>query len=386
LVSVLASKSNYKLLSRAAWRPDGNCYPFDEASIELGAPPVSGVYGLHDERQQIFIGESADLRETLLQYRNDSRRLFRHLQPTGFSIEVCPMELCAQRARALIAQYRPLAPAPRSLAFAAPHPKQSRIRRSDFHLVPTSNAATPQWPAPYVEYDLAPAAKRYFLSRQQLVTIGAGFVATLLTVGYLGFFAGQRIGASRNLAIQLAVAKMPKAPVRTDGERIFSSAGDDKFSSGDALSADRKVAGLKQPEKDESPRRAVNSQSSASTPAISQTAPNRQNKTAGVGPDRALEAAQAAQEQPLSQPARPETPSNSWSVQVASTQDQAAARLLLNQLKAKGYDVYIFEAEFNSSRWFRVRVGQLQTQQEANLLREALASKEKFTAAFVTGK
>lgn len=374
-------------MTHAAWRPDGNYYPFDETSIELVAPPVSGVYGLYDERQQISIGESANLREVLLQCKKESSRLFRHRQPTGFAIEVCPADLRVRRAQALIAQYRPVALAPQLLAFAAPpHSKQRRMRRSDFHLVPPSIAAPPQWPASYAEYDLAPRAKRYFLSRRQLATIGVGFVATLLTVGYLGFFAGQNIAARRNLAIQLAVAKMPKAPAGNDERPIFSSSLDKELSSNDAPSADNKAVRPEQPTKNDSLSQSVNVRSPASTAALSDASVERENKAADVGPGRAHEGTPSAQARPLAQAAQPATPPNSWSVQIASTQDQPAAQSLQGQLKAKGYDVFIVEAEINSRRWFRVRVGQLQTQQEANLLREALAAKENFSAAFVTGK
>jgi cell division septation protein DedD len=323
----------------------------------------------------------------LLRCRNESRRLFGDRLPTRFSFEVCPTDLRAQRAQTLIAQYHPMAPAPQSLALAAPlNPKDKRLRDSKAHVAPGSNATPPEWPAPDVEHDLALGNKRYFMSRQQLATLGVVFVVTLLTVGYLGFFAGQRIGARRNLAIQLAVAKMAKAPVDRDEQPTFSSIAGDELSSHEAISTDSQAMIREQPTKDESPRRPINSQDLASTAAITDASPKLENKSAATDPNRPVQGTPPVQEQPLSPPAKLEAPSNSWSVQVISTQDQPAAQLLLGQLKGKGYDAYIVEAEINSNRWFRVRVGPLQSRQEANLLRETLATKERLAAAFVVGK
>ena len=86
-------------------------------------------------------------------------------------------------------------------------------------------------------------------------------------------------------------------------------------------------------------------------------------------------------------PAAPQEPSaKSWSVQIASTQDDKAAQQLQDKLKTLGYDAYIVEADVNSARWFRVRVGRFTAQQEADATRKVLQSKENIRSAFVTAK
>jgi len=53
--------------STAAWC-FSDYYAFDEQAILAFAPQDSGVYGLYSFDRQIFIGESANIRESLLHH------------------------------------------------------------------------------------------------------------------------------------------------------------------------------------------------------------------------------------------------------------------------------------------------------------------------------
>jgi cell division septation protein DedD len=72
-----------------------------------------------------------------------------------------------------------------------------------------------------------------------------------------------------------------------------------------------------------------------------------------------------------------------WTVQASATTDINDAKALLDHLKAKGYDAFIVEAEVKGQYWYRIRVGNLPSRQEAQALGKTLQSKEGFRDAFV---
>lgn len=91
-----------------SWQPDGRCYDFTREAILLFAPPTSGVYGLVNIDSQIFIGESANIREALLRHESETDFRSHHLRPTGFTFEPCVAEKRKTKADELIARFHPL--------------------------------------------------------------------------------------------------------------------------------------------------------------------------------------------------------------------------------------------------------------------------------------
>jgi DedD protein len=72
-----------------------------------------------------------------------------------------------------------------------------------------------------------------------------------------------------------------------------------------------------------------------------------------------------------------------WTVQASATTDKNDAKALFDHLKAKGYDAFIVEAEVKGHNWYRIRVGNLPSRQEAEALGKTLQSKEGFRDAFI---
>src|SRR5215813_762878 len=89
-----------------SWQPEGRCNSFTRESILSSAPPSSGVYGVFNFDCQIFIGESANIREALLGH--ESKNDFQHLKPTGFTFELCAAELRTLWAAELRARFHPM--------------------------------------------------------------------------------------------------------------------------------------------------------------------------------------------------------------------------------------------------------------------------------------
>ena len=91
-----------------SWQPDGRCNSFTRETILFFAPPTSGVYGLFSFDCQLFIGESANIREALLRHQNETDFQSQHLKPTGFTFEPCAAELRKTKADELITRFRPV--------------------------------------------------------------------------------------------------------------------------------------------------------------------------------------------------------------------------------------------------------------------------------------
>jgi len=81
---------------------------FTPVSVRTNAPTASGIYGISNAREWIFIGETDNIQASLLSdlQRGDSELQKRH--PTGFVFELCdPAGRHARHGR-LISEYSPV--------------------------------------------------------------------------------------------------------------------------------------------------------------------------------------------------------------------------------------------------------------------------------------
>jgi hypothetical protein len=81
---------------------------FTSVSVRANAPTTSGIYGLSNAREWIYIGETDNIQASLLDalLQSDSAVLKRY--PTGFVFELCdPAERLARHNR-LILEYEPV--------------------------------------------------------------------------------------------------------------------------------------------------------------------------------------------------------------------------------------------------------------------------------------
>jgi len=79
---------------------------------------------------------------------------------------------------------------------------------------------------------------------------------------------------------------------------------------------------------------------------------------------------------------QPET--SVWSVQVKAFARQRDASNLAKRLKDKEYDAYVVSIQIKGRTWYRVRVGHLATQRDAQGLLLKLKREEKYTRAIIT--
>lgn len=364
------------------WQPKGNCHPFAGATVESIVPAVSGVYGLHIQRQQLFVGEAADLRAALLLHWHEVGNLFLGRQPTHFSFEVCDADTRAQRVQQLIAKHRPTIQALQLLSQAA-LPSEIPTRQSVQPGSAGEMAAAAQWPqaARTGETTAEPPAK--YFSPSQLAALAVLFIITSSASGYLGVVTGQKIGAQRVAALALAAARRPvlaymaaeAAPAAASGDTVSPPA--DTNSDAKRIDTTRSALAGTKPQPIQG----------ASAPSPDGDAATAMAKRAVKDTPAKVAQPDASEDKPPVTPAATQEPStHSWSVQIASTQDEKIALQLQDKLKNQGYDAFIVEADVNSARWYRVRVGRFGAKQEAEATRQVLQSKENIRSAFVIGK
>lgn len=80
---------------------------FTAISIRKNAPECSGVYGLSNGREWIFIGEGNNIRTCLMEHLQETGTLLKTRMPTGFTFEECPASDRAKRHDLLVRQFEP---------------------------------------------------------------------------------------------------------------------------------------------------------------------------------------------------------------------------------------------------------------------------------------
>ena len=81
---------------------------FTTASIDRNAPASSGVYGLSNAREWIYVGETENIKARLLEHLQETNTLLRGKDPTGFSFELCASYNRVARQSRLIVELEPV--------------------------------------------------------------------------------------------------------------------------------------------------------------------------------------------------------------------------------------------------------------------------------------
>lgn len=81
--------------------------PFVPGAIRTYAPMASGVYGISNAREWIYIGETDDIRDALLTHLNENESPLMKSAPAGFVFEVCDRARRSIRQDRLVDEYSP---------------------------------------------------------------------------------------------------------------------------------------------------------------------------------------------------------------------------------------------------------------------------------------
>ena len=83
-------------------------YTFSLISVQKNAPALSGVYGLSNAREWIFVGETDNIKATLLGHLRETHTPLLEREPTGFIFELCASHNRPGRQKRLIEEYVPV--------------------------------------------------------------------------------------------------------------------------------------------------------------------------------------------------------------------------------------------------------------------------------------
>jgi hypothetical protein len=81
--------------------------PLTAVGVHAYAPAVSGVYGISNAREWIYIGETDNIQSTLLTHLLELQTWVVRLQATRFVFEVCDSAARPNRQDRLVLEYEP---------------------------------------------------------------------------------------------------------------------------------------------------------------------------------------------------------------------------------------------------------------------------------------
>jgi hypothetical protein len=81
---------------------------FATDAVRTYAPALSGVYGISNAREWIYIGETENIQGALLEHLQSSRTPLMKREPTGFVFEVCDEARRSSRQDRLVVEYGPV--------------------------------------------------------------------------------------------------------------------------------------------------------------------------------------------------------------------------------------------------------------------------------------
>ena len=223
--------------------------------------------------------------------------------------------------------------------------------------------------------------KRYYFRRGQIVMLVLGFTVTAAFIYFLGLLTGVQMtvkteGAPARISVEplgQATDSAPGAPLEPGlaSHIELPKSSTSRPPKQDQLQENKQ---LEQVAKVEIKPMAPHDKKSKST-AEAKSIQKADEKTGALWPQQ--------DEAHASESVMPKKTAKIWTVQVNSFPDEASAVAWEYALKTKGYDAYTMKAVVKEKSWYRVRVGHLANQNEADALRKLIISKEGFRDAFL---
>ena len=227
--------------------------------------------------------------------------------------------------------------------------------------------------------------KRLFFTRGQLVLLGGTFILASAVIFFLGMIVGKGIEARKIIKTEEPLVKIPVKPSTQGGAEAPGAQGKEEITFYDTLTKTpaEPVAEAK-PQESKLPEKTTKSGVIASKSTAKEPAPAA-SKVVAKEMEKTTPAAET------SPPSKAESAANkgneaSWTVQVNAYPDERSAKLLVDQLKNKGYNAKVTEVLNKGKTWYRVRVGRYDSKEEAKKVEETLKSNENFSKAFTTSR
>lgn len=215
--------------------------------------------------------------------------------------------------------------------------------------------------------------RRFYFSLGQLVILGVGFTVASVIIFFLGMIVGRGIEERKIVKEEEPLVKIPVKP--SSAGSAPGSQPKEELTFYDTLTKSPKSRSS-DAEREKEPRRAEKAETKV---PVKEATEKTSEKTAekSAPPNESAKESQAAK--------GPEADTG-WTVQVNAFPDERSARIWVDRLKNKGYNAYMVEAEIKGRIWYRVRVGNYATREEAEKAEDTLQKKENFSKAFATSR
>jgi cell division septation protein DedD len=336
-----------------SWNPEERCDEFTREAILARAPADSGVYGLFNFDCQIFIGESANVRDVLLRLERETDFGSQRLRPSGFTFELCPEESRKRRASELIARHRPvlqtIASSNELIAPATAVPTEAAQAGR-------STVKTDAEDHEFLSHDENATRERRFFKGAPAMVLAAALIA----------------GAASYYFATLS----DKVSVSAFNVNARSSAG----------IPEQSPALVSQPASDSKTMEPSPGKSSPESGRLNdEPMPGKASAALRLANASGTEEAEVRKVSAPAQPSRPREPvEKQWSVQISAVPAKDVADRLAQELIAKGYAGYVVQAEVKGQAYYRVRAGRFAGREEAESAREALTQRDGYRDAYVT--
>ena len=80
---------------------------FAASDVREHAPALSGVYGISNAHEWIYIGETDNIQNALIEHLQERNTALQNRKPTGFAFEICDRARRASRQDRLVLEYEP---------------------------------------------------------------------------------------------------------------------------------------------------------------------------------------------------------------------------------------------------------------------------------------
>jgi cell division septation protein DedD len=349
-----------------SWQPDGHCNSFSKGAILLFAPPSSGVYGLFNFDCQVFIGESGNIQEALLRHRSETDFQSQHLQPTGFTFETCAAELRKFKADELIARFHPVLQT--ETALRKTWSASDGLVVSEAGLGGEEEKYPKREEFPLHEREEQTKIRSHFnFKRTHGAALAAMFAVSVILMSYF------KIPASKN--DQKQMEPLPRVTIAPGPASSGTRTGSRPQNVSSIETADASPGTEPTP---------VNLDVHVS--AVTPNSPARFTANSASGADKTV---QQVLQQANTRPTIYSGAGGSgkkWSVQISAAPTEDIADMLVQRLKASGYEGYTVRAEVKGQTYYRVRIGHFEVREEAESVRQSLTRQEGYGDAYLTGE
>jgi cell division septation protein DedD len=235
--------------------------------------------------------------------------------------------------------------------------------------------------------------KRFYFSRGQMVLLGGAFALASVIIFFLGVITGKGIEERRIVKMEEPPVKIPIKPAAPGGPAGQGGTTKEEMTFYNTLTKPTGAEPSAEPEPKETKpaEKTAKLESKESKPQAKESKPRTKEAPPAPKPiEKKAETTPSPEAAPQSaspvETAESKESGKGWTVQVNAFPDERSAKTWVDRLKNKGYNAYVNEVNVKGKIWYRVRVGQYGTREEAKKVEESLKTKENYTKSFISNR